>query len=134
MRRPDWSERLIATLIRHQAQPFGWGGSDCATLFADAVEAVTGVDPLAEWRPWADRTAAERALVRSGYRSVAELVVDRFPEITPATAQRGDIGFTIEFHRLMSPAVVVGSEAVSRDQKGWIVFPRTELVRAFKVG
>lgn len=133
-RLPDWSERLFACLVAHQGRPFVWGETDCATLFADAVAAVTGADPLAAHRPWDSQRAAGRVLLRSGCASVLAFVERHFDEIVPADARRGDIGFTTAAHPLMSPAIVTGAEAVSRDETGWLVLPRSALVRAFKVG
>jgi hypothetical protein len=121
-------------MARHQRGVFLWGTFDCATLFSDAVAAVTGEDPLAAFRPWHSERTALVALLKSGKDSVADWVADNFDEIVPADARRGDVGYAKEALQLSFPAIVCGSIAMSRDESGWIVFPRTQLVRCFKVG
>lgn len=130
----DWPERLMATIAVHQAAPFTWGQHDCATFFADCVAAVSGVDPFAEFRPWTSEHSALRALAKSGSASVAEFVAQNFDEIVPADARRGDIGWVGEPTALACPAILVGAVAMSRDDRGFIVFSRALITRAFKIG
>lgn len=134
MRLVNWDTRLVDVLTLHQARDFGWGASDCATLFADCAEAVTGVDPLAAFRPWASERQAMGALLKSGYDTVADWVAASFDEIVPADARRGDVGYAKDVAMLSFPAIVCGAVAMSRDDQGWIILPRTRLVRCFKVG
>jgi len=50
-RPPDWPERLLAALAAARDRPFRWGEHDCCLFAADLIEAVTGVDPAAAFRP-----------------------------------------------------------------------------------
>lgn len=133
-RREDWATRLMTMIATEQARPFAWGRADCATLFAGAVEAVTGHHPFAHLGTWQSETGALRLLSAAGVHSVLEFCMREFDEIVPADARRGDVGFSLDVTCLTCPAVVTGAEAVSRDAGGWIVMPRLALVRAFKVG
>lgn len=115
------------------AQPFVRGASDCA-FFADVVLAMTGHDCLAGGRAYNSERTAAKKLKALGYRSMLELVADHFPEIPPALAQRGDLGFPAEISSpLMSPAVIVGAEAWSKSETGPVMVPRSLIVRAFAV-
>lgn len=135
LRRDDWDQRLMAVIVEHQAVGFAYGRADCATLFADVVEAVTGVDPLAEHRGrWKSERGALRVLASTGADSVAAWVAARFKEIEPVDARRGDVGYPADAHELGFPAVVVGATAMSRDESRWLVIPRRRLVRCFQVG
>jgi len=133
-RRPDWPERLMSTVEHHRNAAFEWGAFDCATLFADAVAALTDVDPLARYRPWKNERSARMKMIRAGFKTMQTFTRANFPEINPAQVQRGDIGFAHEAGNLSCPAVVVGAHAVSRDEQGWIVIPTSLLTLAFKVG
>jgi len=130
----DWPERLMATIERHRMAAFEWGVYDCATLFADAVEAVTGVDPLSQYRPWKSERSARMKMIRAGWKDMKAFARDHFPEIAPSMARRGDVGFAQQANALSCPAVIVGAHAVSRDEKGWIVMPASVLTIAFRVG
>lgn len=130
----DWPERLIRTVSAHRAAPFAWGEFDCATFFAAAVEAVIGIDPLTAYRPWASERDAARVLLDHGYRDMAHFTECLFPEIAPAKARRGDIGFCAERKVLTCPAVILGAEAAQRDERSWLMFPASTIIRAFRVG
>jgi hypothetical protein len=130
----NWPDRLMATVERHRTAEFEWGVYDCATLFADAVQAVTGTDPLAAFRPWKTERSARMKMIKGGWKDMKSFCRDHFPDVAPSKAGRGDLGFAAQSHNLMCPAVIVGAHAVSRDEKGWIVMPTSLLTLAFKVG
>jgi len=132
-RRHDWAERLVDVISCHHA-PFAWGVCDCATLFAGAVEAVTGIDPLAPFRPWSSETDAMRRLTASRHRSIMAFTAAHFPEIEPADVRRGDLVYGDEVDALSCPAVVIGSAAMSLMPSGAVLFPITLARRAFMVG
>lgn len=46
----DWPERLDAFLRERAAVPFAWGSNDCCTFVADAIDAMTGRDVMADLR------------------------------------------------------------------------------------
>jgi len=49
-RREDWPERLLAFVDEAQLTPPLWGLSDCAFFAGNAVLAMTGTDPIPEYR------------------------------------------------------------------------------------
>lgn len=133
-RLPNWPDRLVAAVELQRRTPFAWGAADCATLYGAAIEALTGEDPLAAYRPWHDAQTALRAVLASGCRSVAEFVGMTMVRIPPAKAQRGDFGYLAgDKPRLAFPAVIMGAEAVSRDEHGWIIVPRRLIAEAWSI-
>ena len=130
----NWPERLLTTVERHRAAEFDWGVYDCATLFAEAVEAVTGTDPLQRFRPWISERSARMKMIKGGWKDMKSFCRDHFTEIPPSMAGRGDLGFPAQTVNLTCPGIIVGAHAVSRDEKGWIVVPTSLLTMAFKVG
>ena len=98
-RLPDWPERLDAAINEAAGQPFAWGQHDCALAAATAVQAITGVDPMADIRgAYRDALSAMRMAERlsggGGFEAALRAVCDRLglQQIPPTLAQRGDIG------------------------------------------
>ncbi len=91
-RYPDWEARLAAHLEPLHARPFAWGSHDCCTFAAGAVEAMTGVDPMPEFRGrYSTAIGSARALKRYGAGTIAATLDGKFDAVAPALAQRGDI-------------------------------------------
>jgi hypothetical protein len=91
MRLANWRENLESLVQSRQAQPFAWGVSDCSLWAADVVMAITGRDPMAEYR---GRYRTERGALRVMRRQRIEaLVSEPLPQqISPRLAQPGDVG------------------------------------------
>jgi hypothetical protein len=61
-RLPDWETRLAAFLEPLRLRAFAWGKHDCCIFTAGAVEAMTGVDAMAEFRGrYSTQIGAKRA-------------------------------------------------------------------------
>jgi len=92
IRRADWEQRLADYLGPLRALPHRWGTHDCCTFCAGAVLAMTGVDPMPEFR---GRYATERgsliALRRLGAGTLEATLDTKFVRIPPALAHRGDL-------------------------------------------
>jgi hypothetical protein len=119
-------------IARHHGQPFAWGASDC-TMFADVVLAITGFDPIADYRRYTTEIGAMRMLKKAGVTSMLEYVALNFPEIPPAHAGRGDLAFTSVIEPLGCPAVIDGAMAHSKIATGPLVISRAQIDRAFAV-
>jgi hypothetical protein len=92
LRHADWEARLAAYLEPLRARPFEWGGHDCCIFSAGAVEAITGIDPMSEFRGhYHTRIGSLRALKRFGAGALAPTLDAKFPRIPPSSAQRGDV-------------------------------------------
>jgi hypothetical protein len=44
-----WRKYLAANLYLKSMKPFEWGVNDCMILACDAIKAMTGMDPIANW-------------------------------------------------------------------------------------
>ncbi|NOU05297.1 MAG: hypothetical protein HOO99_03860 [Hyphomicrobiaceae bacterium] len=119
----------------HRGSDFLLGSADCATLFSNAVFAMTGFDPAEGCRNYSCPVSALRVLRARGFRSVLELVEANFVEIPVTLAQRGDLGFPEipNGEPLMSPGVIDGPVAFSMNETGFVILPRQILQRAFAV-
>jgi hypothetical protein len=91
-RKPDWEARLAAYLEPLRARAFAWGRHDCCTFAAGAVMAMTGVDPMPEFRGrYSTAIGSARALRYLGRGDLAATLDGKFEAVAPALAQRGDI-------------------------------------------
>lgn len=91
-RLPDWDARLAAYLEEIRACPFAWGRHDCCTFGAGAVLAMTGVDPMPEFRGrYRTQLGSVRALKRFGAGTLDATLDTKFVRVAPSLAQRGDL-------------------------------------------
>lgn len=124
---------VSAAVRKHVHAPFEWGASDCSFVF-DLIRDMTGFDAIASIRGYTNEREALRALKAAGYETTLDLIEANFPEIDPALAQRGDIGYPADVpHPLMSPAVIDGAHAYSKHPAGGVVVPRALITRAWAV-
>ena len=84
-----WETRLSEYIASKRNVTFEWGMDDCCTFSAGAVEALTGVDPMPEYRGKYD-TALGSARALSG-KKLGEVLDEKFPEVPIGFAQRGDL-------------------------------------------
>lgn len=134
-RHPDWPQRLAAHLATVRHAPFRWGGNDCCTFAADAVQAITGVDYLAEHRgSYTNKRTAARMLAKAGglqgwvRRTLGEELQ------APAMAMRGDV-VMFEMAQPYGPAlgVCVGAQIAAPGEKGMLLLPITVARAAWRV-
>ncbi|WP_138995712.1 DUF6950 family protein [Sphingomonas sp. PAMC 26621] len=91
-RLPDWETRLAAYLEPLRALPFAWGQHDCCTFAAGAVKAMTGTDPMPEFRGhYTTPRGSARALRRFGAGTLPATLNNKFETVDPSLAHRGDI-------------------------------------------
>lgn len=134
VRLPEWPEALNFAVSEHRKHAFKWGQWDCATFFSDAIVGVCGTDPFAGIMRWHSERDAIKSMLCAGYKSVQAFLDERLPRIAPSAAQRGDCGYTRAVGVLSCPLVIVGAQAVSRTEHGWIMVPASSLDFAYRVG
>lgn len=94
-RLPDWEARLRAYLESVRSEPFAWGRHDCCHFAAGAVKAMTGIDPMIEFRGhYATERGAWRALRRYGAGTLSGTLDRKFERVRASLAHRGDIVMT----------------------------------------
>lgn len=109
----DWPSRLAELITWAEHRPLAWGSHDCCTLAADAVQATTGTDPLADLRGTYS-TEAEAAAVLARLGGLRAAMCARFGEPLPNVllAQRGDL-VLIAAGNTLAMAVCTGHLAVA---------------------
>lgn len=95
-RREDWEQRVNEYVAGIRKREHSWGGKngglDCALAWAGAIEAMTDVDLMKEFRgKYSTEEEAMTLIEKAGYRDLASLLDDRLPRVTRSMAQRGDL-------------------------------------------
>lgn len=90
MRLPDWQLRFSDFGKARGSMPFAWGSNDCCTFAAAAVEALTGVNPMARVPAYDSALAAARLIEEGGgLRALATSLLG--PPVPSIMAAVGDV-------------------------------------------
>lgn len=131
IRAADWEPRLHAVLDAYAAKPFEWGVSDCCLFIADAVQAMTGVDPAKPYRGrYSSETGARLALRRYGAGTLLATFDGAFgASVAPAFAHRGDIVLINE----LTAGVCMGPFGYFVGEAGLVQHPRADFTHAWAI-
>jgi hypothetical protein len=89
-----WEAALSEYIATMRDVEFEYGVNDCCTFFSGAVLAMTGYDPMQEFRgQYNSLTSSIRALREIGAGDLESTIDAKFPVIECAKAMRGDIAF-----------------------------------------
>lgn len=92
MRLYNWEARLAKYVASVAREGFAWGRHDCALFGAGGVEALTGVDPAAEWRGRYDSLAGGVRLMRAaGFADHVQAAENWHPPVPRSMAMPGDL-------------------------------------------
>jgi hypothetical protein len=131
-RTKGWEDRLYETLDAINGEPIAWGRYDCITRVADVCLAMTGVDPMADFRgEYSTEAEAAKLIVARGCEDVAGLLAQAFPEVPPLMARRGDCGVVYGPDGVPAAVVIEGATASGA---GSVRVSVTRVARAFRVG
>lgn len=131
-RRADWAARLQAFLQRRRSGHFEVAGH-CGFFAADVVEAMTGIDPAADWRRAEPMAKALARLRRAGFDDHIAFAASLLPEIAASEAQDGDLA-VIETEDGPGFGVFVGAAVFALGEAEMVTVSRLKAVKAFRVG
>ncbi|MEL6707607.1 MAG: hypothetical protein AAFP79_04940 [Pseudomonadota bacterium] len=128
-----WDQALSEYIVGKRSEPFIWGANDCCTFAAGAVVAMTGFDPMAEYRGrYSTAIGSARALKRIGNTTLEGAWDAKFTPVPIGQAERGDLAFADE-----CVGVIVGGFAwfVTAPEAGvgLVRMPRASWDKAWKV-
>lgn len=129
----DWEQRAARFFASMTDRSHAWGAHDCAIYCAGAVEAMTGVDLMADFiGGYDDEASAHRLVEAVGADSIAD-VVDRFLDpCSVRDARRGDL---LQFGDRNGFFMIRWSpRAVGAGASGVVHLPATLAARAWRVG
>lgn len=130
IRHSTWEQSLSDYIAAKRSAPFVYGENDCCMFAAGAVWAMTGADPIPEFRGQYNSLATSVRALREIGRGDLESTMDaKFPEIGIGFAQRGDLAFFDG-----SVGVVMGSFAWFVSDDGLERVPRSMWDKCWSVG
>lgn len=138
-RRLGWEKCFQAALGRAQTRDFKFGVFDCCMWAADAVNAITGVDPAASLRgTYHTRDEAHAVITaRGGMEQMIDTLCTSVGLVpwNPALAQRGDVVLLAPHDGFPGAlGVVVGSNAAAPAvRRGLTYVPLTLALRAWHI-
>jgi len=121
MRSQDWPEKLNEYILSQQGKEFALGHFDCCSFSFGAAQAMTGDNLLPEY------SGAKQALKMLKEKPLIERLREIFPEVHPAKAQRGDIGYFED-----ACGVVIGRNVVFVGDP-WRLVPVLKMEAVFRV-
>lgn len=129
----DWTSRLDDFIDLRRATPFCWGSQDCCTFAADAVEAITGTDPLEELRgKWKTEKQADSYLKKLG--GIGRGVIGKLGKPVPSTfARRGDV-VLVEVGEVKALGICLGSIVAAPAPDGLVFVQMVEAHMAWRIG
>lgn len=133
-RSDGWERRLARVVERHMHIPGAWGASDCGLTVGEAVEAVTGTNPLVEFvGRYSTELGAARIMKRKGWADMGDLLAAFFEPCGRLSAQRGDVGTILQGGQLTA-GFMTDLGFATKGPNGLMFHDQTDLVAAFKVG
>jgi hypothetical protein len=135
---PDWETRLASYLEPLRAVRFAWGKHrrgkmDCCTFSAGAVKAMTGEDPIPEFRDtYASEEEAQAALATIGNGTLIRTMNAKFDRVPPSHAHRGDI-VMVDGNLGISMGDVSLHVGAEGERDGLIRYPRARWRKAWIV-
>ena len=131
MRRIDWQERFYAFTKARSRMAFVWGLNDCCTFAADAVEALTGVNPMCGFEAYQTEAAAARVVHRAG--GLDALATSRLGQpVSPAFAAVGDVVLVENEGRQML-TVCNGTSVIAPGEFGMVALGMESALAAWKI-
>ncbi len=132
MKLPNAHVRLALFTKDRRKTPYAWGENDCVTFAADAVWAITGVDPIEDIRGSWDSEEGARAVLE-GLGGLIEAVDARFERVDPKFAQRGDVCLIRDAKGEPSLGVCVGAFAAAPGELEMLLTPMSKAKIAWRV-
>lgn len=124
-----WEQALSDYIESKRSEPFEYGVNDCCLFAAGAVEVMTGVDPMPEFRGQYDSLLSSAKALKSIGEGTLEATIDaKFPEVEIGRAQRGDLALFDD-----SIGVVAGSFAWFVSDDGLERIPRSMWQKTWSV-
>jgi hypothetical protein len=126
----NWPVALNDFIDARRDTAFVWGTTDCCLFAADAVEAMTGTDYVADYRgTYTDAKGALRLINDAG--GLSAFVPKSFEEVEPGYAQRGDV-VLLEIDDRNSLGIHLGAVIAGQGEAGIVFVPTALAQRAWR--
>lgn len=131
-----WDSRIEDVATAHAAIEPVWGVSDCLMAVGEAIHAVVGDNPLAQFKgKYKTEAGAARLMRRNGCADVKQ-VFELFLGLEPVnrfSARRGDVGVMLINGEYVSGFICSYGFAIKQPD-GLAFYPLTDIEQAYKIG
>lgn len=135
-RLPDWDFRLAHLSERQLETAPDWGTTDCLLSVGEAMEAVTGTNPLQKFvGKYTTEQGAAKMMRRNKCKNVED-VFEKYLGLTSVgrlSARRGDVG-VMEINGDLAAGYFTNHGFAVKQESGLGFFPVTDVKTAFRVG
>ena len=130
----NWPRLMNEAIESVRDKPFEWGEHDCCLFASSVVEAMTGEDPMPEFRgKYTDQESAIKTLKTLGSGNLYQTMRKKFGN--PRRPRRGDVVYHND--PVPSLGICIGENSVFVGQEGTkegLVMLPSEGMRGFRVG
>lgn len=128
----DWEKPFNQEIQKHMDIPFEWGVSDCYMLCDDVVKAITG-KRIETGIKYKTELSGTKQMIKKGYKNFKEVFSDKFEEINPSIAMRGDLGIVSIGNSFAGGVFTSLGFMTKGEQSGIVILPHDKVHIAFKV-
>jgi hypothetical protein len=134
LKHPDWHRRLINFLVSQQNAHFIWGQNDCCLFACACVLAITGTDPMAQWRgKYTTELGAKRYLKKYGGGTILNAFNAVFGPIKPRlNANNGDL-ILIDTDQGDAVGIMQGCQVWAVGPAGLITLPISKAIGCWPI-
>lgn len=128
-----WSHRLNVVIESNLKRPFEYGTWDCCLFVAECVEAMTGENPMPEFRnKYNDKEGALRLVRAHSAKSLYGIMRSKFGNPREG-GRRGDIVYTVTEDG-PTLGICIGREAVFLHEGGITTVAMADFSKVFHCG
>lgn len=130
-RYPDWAPRLNRFISSVRDNRFEWGKWDCVTFASDAVQVMTGVDMIPEYRgQYSTEQEGDELLRKIGEGKLYRTMRKKLGRSVPGVyGHKGDVAFYEG-----RCGIILGRMAMFTGSEGYVFVKLTHIQRAFHIG
>ncbi len=130
MRYSNWPIRLNEYIASISEKTFEYGTFDCCTFTAGAVEAITGIDHVEEFRDtYDDKESSKATMKKNGKGNIYRILQNKFGKpVHGAMGRKGDIAYYEG-----NCGIVLGIQSLFIGEGGFTLVPISKVQRAFRV-
>lgn len=123
---------LRKVLDEEFAKPYISGESDCFFLTLRVVDALAGTSMVEQHQgKYTSIVDGNKALRKSGYKKLSNVLAEHLPEITPSMATMGDV-VVVQVRRSQHLGVCLGPRFMVKTMEGRRTYELADVVAAFR--
>lgn len=126
-------DKLTEIINKYTHSKFVLGTNDCATIFGECFECVTGTNPISKYiGTYNSETSAIKCLISEDCNSMMEFCLRHLSEKPRLWFMDGDFATVRNMQLLMSPLIIVRGHAFGYNDRGAVWVPASEFHAVYR--